>query len=80
MRWARSTIYFSVFCIVASIALLATKGLNLGVDFTGGTVMEVGYPAAANIPAVASIWPRTATATPRCRISALPPRCWCACR
>jgi preprotein translocase subunit SecF len=52
MRWARSTIYFSVFCIVASIVLLATKGLNLGVDFTGGTVMEVGYPAAANIPAV----------------------------
>jgi preprotein translocase subunit SecF len=52
MRWARSTIYFSVFCIVASIVLLATKGLNLGVDFTGGTVMEVGYPVAANIPAV----------------------------
>jgi preprotein translocase subunit SecF len=52
MRWARSTIYFSVFCIVAAIALLATKGLNLGVDFTGGTVMEVSYPAAANIPAV----------------------------
>jgi len=52
MRWARSTIYFSVFCIVASVVLLATKGLNLGVDFTGGTVMEVGYPVAANVPVV----------------------------
>lgn len=52
MRWARSTIFFSVACIVASIALLATKGLNLGVDFTGGTVMEVGYTQAANIPAI----------------------------
>ncbi len=52
MRWARSTIYFSVFCIVASIALMVTKGFNLGVDFTGGTVMEVGYPTAANVPAV----------------------------
>ena len=52
MRWARSTIFVSVACILASVALLATKGLNLGVDFTGGTVMEVGYPAAANIPAV----------------------------
>ena len=54
MRWARSTIFVSVACIVASIALLATKGLNLGVDFTGGTVMEMGYPAAADIPAIRS--------------------------
>ncbi len=52
MRWARSTIFFSVACIVAAIVLLATKGLNLGVDFTGGTVMEIGYPSAANIPAI----------------------------
>jgi preprotein translocase subunit SecF len=55
MRWARSTIFFSVACIVASVALLATKGLNLGVDFTGGTVMEVGYPGkAADIRAIRS--------------------------
>jgi preprotein translocase subunit SecF len=52
MRFARSTIFFSVACIVAAIALLATKGLNLGVDFTGGTVMEIGYPRAADIPAI----------------------------
>ncbi|KAF0101880.1 MAG: secF [bacterium] len=52
MRFARSTIFFSVACIIAAIALLATKGLNLGVDFTGGTVMEIGYPRAADIPAI----------------------------
>jgi len=52
MRWARTTHFFSVAFIVASIALLATKGLNLGVDFTGGTVMEIGYPGAADIPAI----------------------------
>jgi preprotein translocase subunit SecF len=52
MCWARTTIFFSVACILASVALLATKGLNLGVDFTGGTVMEVGYPQAANIPSI----------------------------
>jgi preprotein translocase subunit SecF len=28
---------------------LAVKGLNLGVDFTGGTMMEVSYPQTANI-------------------------------
>jgi preprotein translocase subunit SecF len=52
MRWARSTIFFSVAAILASVLLLATKGLNLGVDFTGGTIIEVGYPGAANIQAV----------------------------
>lgn len=56
MRWARTTIYFSVACILASIVLLATKGLNLGVDFTGGTVMEIGYPGrAADIPAIRTV-------------------------
>jgi preprotein translocase subunit SecF len=54
MRWARSTIFVSVAFILVSIALLAFKGLNLGVDFTGGTVMEMGYPSAADIPAIRS--------------------------
>jgi preprotein translocase subunit SecF len=58
MRFARSTIFFSVAFIVASIALLATKGLNLGVDFTGGTVMEIGYPKAADIPAFREVLAR----------------------
>jgi preprotein translocase subunit SecF len=52
MRWARSTIFVSVFFIVASIALLATKGLNLGVDFTGGTMLEMGYPTTADVHAI----------------------------
>lgn len=55
MRWARSTIYVSLAFIFASVALLATKGLNLGVDFTGGTVMEVGYPGAADVPAIREV-------------------------
>ncbi len=52
MRWARTTIFFSVAFILAAVVLLATRGLNLGVDFTGGTVMEIGYPTAADIPAI----------------------------
>ncbi|TCJ18217.1 protein translocase subunit SecF [Parasulfuritortus cantonensis] len=55
MRWARSTIYVSLAFILASVVLLATKGLNLGVDFTGGTVMEVGYPGAADVPAIRAV-------------------------
>jgi preprotein translocase subunit SecF len=39
----------SAVAIVASLVLLATRGLNLGIDFTGGVVMEFAYPQAANV-------------------------------
>lgn len=33
----------SIVLFVVSIGALATRGLNLGIDFTGGTLMEFGY-------------------------------------
>ncbi|RFA30495.1 protein translocase subunit SecF [Alkalilimnicola ehrlichii] len=44
--------FVSVVLLVASIALLATRGLNFGIDFTGGTVIEVGYPQAVELDRV----------------------------
>jgi preprotein translocase subunit SecF len=35
--------------IIASIALVAARGLNLGVDFTGGVTVETNFPQAPNI-------------------------------
>ncbi|HEY0681084.1 MAG TPA: protein translocase subunit SecF [Steroidobacter sp.] len=35
--------------IIASIVLLFVHGLNLGIDFTGGVVLEFAYPKTANI-------------------------------
>jgi preprotein translocase subunit SecF len=35
--------------IIASIGLLLWHGLNLGIDFTGGVVLEFAYPKAANL-------------------------------
>lgn len=35
--------------IITSIASLAMNGLKLGIDFTGGTLVEVGYENAADI-------------------------------
>ena len=37
---------FSAILIIASITSLAVRGLNFGLDFTGGTLIEVGYPSA----------------------------------
>ncbi|AZT83701.1 protein translocase subunit SecF [Marinobacter sp. NP-4(2019)] len=42
----------SITLIIISIALLATRGLNLGMDFTGGTSVELEYQQA---PALADV-------------------------
>jgi len=39
----------SVLVVVVSFASLATRGLEFGIDFTGGILLEVGYPEAANL-------------------------------
>ncbi len=46
MRYARTTVFVSLVLFVAAIAALVVRGLNLNVDFTGGTVIEVQFPAA----------------------------------
>jgi preprotein translocase subunit SecF len=40
--------------ILASLVLLATRGLNLGIDFTGGAVLEVSFPQPADLDKVRS--------------------------
>ena len=39
----------SVFLVLGSIVSFTTKGLVLGLDFTGGTQIEVGYQDKANL-------------------------------
>ena len=49
MSWGKYTTTISLLTFILSVFFLVTKGLNLGVDFTGGTVMEVGYAQPADI-------------------------------
>jgi len=49
MRYALIFNVISVITFLVAVVSLATKGLNLGVDFTGGTVMEVAYERPANL-------------------------------
>ena len=42
-------IAFSIFLVLASIGLFATKGLNFGIDFKGGIVFDVKTDGPANL-------------------------------
>lgn len=43
MKYRLVSLVLSLVLVVASIASIATQGLNLGLDFTGGTLLEVEY-------------------------------------
>jgi len=49
LRWVRHAAILSCVAIVLSIGLLATRGLNFGLDFTGGFLIEVGYDQPADL-------------------------------
>jgi preprotein translocase subunit SecF len=42
----------SAILVIASIASLATRGLNFGLDFSGGTLIELGYPQSVDLAEV----------------------------
>ena len=44
----------SVVLVIVSLASLATRQLNLGIDFTGGVLLEAGYQADADLGAIRS--------------------------
>jgi len=55
MSYGRLTTAISLLTFIVAVAALAIRGLNLGVDFTGGTVMEVNYAQAADLDAVREV-------------------------
>ncbi len=46
MSQRKLALIFSGILIIASIISLSVNGLNFGLDFTGGTLIEVAYPSA----------------------------------
>ncbi len=49
MSYGRYTTAISLVTFLFAVFFLAAKGLNLGVDFTGGTVLEVHYAQSADL-------------------------------
>ncbi len=80
MRFRRFTFPLSAIVSVATVVLFLTMGLNYGIDFKGGTLVELQAKAGQKADVARSARPPTASASarPRCRNSAARGRCWCA--
>jgi preprotein translocase subunit SecF len=55
MQWRKLAAVLSVLLVVGSLASLATRGLSLGLDFTGGTLVEVEFAEAVALEPVREI-------------------------
>jgi preprotein translocase subunit SecF len=55
MSYGRLTTAISLITFILAVFFLATRGLSLGVDFTGGTMMEVSYPQAADLTKIREV-------------------------
>lgn len=49
MNKRKLAMFFSLILVIISLGSLAVKGLNLGIDFTGGYLIEAGYQHDVNL-------------------------------
>ena len=54
MRWRKVSLVVSCILMLASATVIFVRGLNYGLDFTGGTLVEVTYERAADVGDVRS--------------------------
>ena len=52
LAWRKLALIVSSIVLVVSISSLFIKGLNWGLDFTGGTLVELSYPKGAQIDSI----------------------------
>jgi preprotein translocase subunit SecF len=54
MRWDNVAFVISGMLLIASIAIIGVRGFNWGLDFTGGTVIEISLDKPANLDDIRS--------------------------
>jgi preprotein translocase subunit SecF len=52
MRFKSPAIIFSLLLVVGALFSIFTKGINFGLDFTGGIVVEAGFEQQADLPKI----------------------------
>lgn len=52
MRFKSPAIMFSLLLVLGSLFSIFTKGINFGLDFTGGIVVEAGFEHQADLPKI----------------------------
>ncbi|GAL08617.1 protein translocase subunit SecF [Photobacterium aphoticum] len=52
MRWSKGAFVLSAIMIILAIGTVTTQKLNWGLDFTGGTLIEVGFEEPADLPKI----------------------------
>jgi preprotein translocase subunit SecF len=55
MSYRKVAMIFSIILMLASVFSLATNKLSLGLDFTGGTLIEVGFEDAADLTKIREV-------------------------
>ena len=55
MSYRKIAMAFSIVLMIASVATLAINKLNFGLDFTGGTLIEVGFEESADLGQIRQI-------------------------
>jgi preprotein translocase subunit SecF len=55
MRLKIPALMLSMLLVIASLVTIGVKGMNWGLDFTGGTVIEVGYNGGADLSQVRQV-------------------------
>ncbi|WP_299264230.1 protein translocase subunit SecF [uncultured Psychrosphaera sp.] len=55
MSIRRFTLAFSLLLIIGSLASFATKGINWGLDFTGGSLIEVSFDQSADLQKIRAV-------------------------
>ena len=58
MKWRWVAVALSAAAMLAAIASLSIKQLNWGLDFTGGTLVEVAYSESADLSAIRTVLDR----------------------
>lgn len=56
MRYAKPGVVFSSVLMVVALFFLFNRGLNWGLDFTGGTTIEVGFQQSVSLDRSTTLW------------------------